>query len=154
VIVEIKRIYNYRLYTNYAYKHEAFSRAEGKAVKIRHLFHGTKTTDPKVIYDTDTGLDSRVGQGMWGQGTYYAVNSSYSVNYSFTRPDGNHDMFCCSVIIGDAIDLPSTPTLNRPPPKPNSSGLYHSVKGNTGGSDVYITYEPAMSYPSYLITFT
>ena len=153
-IESIERIFSYRLYTNYAYRHEAFSRAEGKAVKIKHLFHGTRSTDPKVIYDSDTGLDSRVGHGMWGNGSYYAVNSSYSVAYSFTRPDGKHQMFCCSVIIGDAVDLPSTPTLTRPPQKPNSSSLYHSVKGNTQGSDIYITYEPAMSYPSYLITFS
>lgn len=152
-IVSIEQIFSYRLYTNYAYKHEAFSRQEGTAVKIKHLFHGTSSTDPKVIYDSDTGLDSRVGRGMWGQGTYYAVNSSYSVNYSFTRPDGKKQMFCCSVIIGDAKDLPSTPNLIRPPQKPNSGSFYHSVKGNTQGSDIYITYEPAMSYPSYLITF-
>lgn len=152
-IVKIERIYNYKLYTNYAFKHEAFSRTEGRAVAIKHLFHGTRGTDPRVIYDTDTGLDSRVGGGMWGQGTYYAVNSSYSVNYASVRADGKMQMFCCSVIVGDTISLPSTPNLIRPPQKPNSTGLYHSVQGNTQGSDVFITYEPAMSYPSYLITF-
>lgn len=152
-IVSIELIRNYQLYTIYAMKHEAFSVAAGRAVAIKHLFHGTSATAPKVIYDTVSGLDSRVGKGMWGQGTYYAVNSSYSVNYAHPLANGDAQMFCCSVIVGDFVRLPADSSLRKPPANPQG-GIYHSIQGNTNGSDIFITYEPAMSYPTFLITFT
>jgi hypothetical protein len=60
------------------------------------------------------------------------------------------------VIVGDTADMPhtqATEALVRPPLKQGTNSLFHSVKGSEGGSDIYITYEPNMSYPDYLITF-
>ena len=152
-ITKIRVVQNKRLYTNFAFKHEGYSQIEGKAVAIQRLFHGTRANAPEVIYKSDAGLDSRLGGGMWGNGTYYALNSSYSVNYAHPAADGTKEMFLCEVLVGDFIQLPSDGTLKKPPAKPNSTQCYHSVKGNTGGSDIWITYEPAMSYPHFLINY-
>ena len=46
---------------------------------IKHLFHGTKMTDPTTIYSFETGLDMRYSQdGANGIGLYFADNSWYS----------------------------------------------------------------------------
>ena len=152
-VLSIERVMNRQLYTNYAMKHESLSVNAQRSMTIKMLFHGTSATAPQVVYSSQEGLDSRVGKGMWGTGTYFAVNSSYSVNYAYTRGDGAKQLLCCAVIVGDYVELPSDSTLVRPPGKHGSSGLYHSVKGRTGGSDVFVTYEPAMAYPFFVVTF-
>jgi len=49
------------------------------------LFHGTSSTDPQMIYQGEDGFDMRFSRsGMWGQGIYFAVNASYSTNYSYS----------------------------------------------------------------------
>jgi len=54
------------------------------------LFHGTRTTDPSLVYKGEEGFDMRFSEGgMWGKAVYFAVNSSYSHNgYSFKIPGG------------------------------------------------------------------
>lgn len=54
---------------------------------VKLLFHGSKNTDPKLIYGTENGLDLRFAKnGVWGQGIYFANNSRYSLNYSHPVP--------------------------------------------------------------------
>lgn len=149
----IERVQNRRLYTNFAYKYEAFCKVENRGIEIKELFHGTSTTDPAVIFQSDTGLDSRLGKGLWGNGTYYAENSYYSHDYCYHTPQRKCQMFLCSVIVGDYKEMPQDQTMVRPPQKPNSTACYHSVKGKTETSDIWITYEAAMSYPTWLITY-
>jgi len=49
------------------------------------LWHGTRTTDPRIISGSEEGFDMRFANaGMWGTGNYFAVNASYSNNgYAF-----------------------------------------------------------------------
>lgn len=58
------------------------------------LFHGTSTTPPAVIYDSDVGFDHRLASrsGFYGSGIYFACNAEYShKNYAhmFTGSVGN-----------------------------------------------------------------
>lgn len=152
-LIGIEKVQNRRLYTNFAYKHEAFCKVEGKALQIMKLFHGTSNTDPAVIFQSDTGLDSRLGRGLWGQGTYYAKNSYYSHDYCYRTPANQCQMFLCLVLVGDYVELPQNDKLVRPPNKQGSTSCFHSVKGVTDTSDIWITYEAAMSYPMWLITY-
>lgn len=153
-LISIQRVQNRRLYTNFAYKHEAFSKVEGRPLEIMQLFHGTSKTEPAVIFQSDSGLDSRLGRGLWGQGTYYAKNSFYSHDYCFRTPANQCQMFLCLVLVGDYVELPQNDKLVRPPNKRGStSSCFHSVKGVTDTSDIWITYEAAMSYPLWLITY-
>ncbi len=157
-VVKIERIQNKHQYQLFANKHEAFSMVESRSLKLMHLFHGTSQTPPSTVYSSLTGLDSRLGSGEWGQGTYYARNSSLSIKYfPHALPDGCQQIFCMLVLVGDACDMrnPSAETrsLVRPPTKQGTNSLYHSVKGYEEGSDVYMTYEPNMSYPYFLITY-
>ena len=151
-VQHVYMIVNKKLYTNFAYKHESKSKVEGRTLEIMLLFHGTRATNPQVIYESEEGLDSRLGGGMWGNGTYYAKNASYSNAYAYHNGQGSMQMFLCEVIVGDYVTL-GPQALVKPPQKKKSTGSYHSVKGNASGSDIWITYEVSMSYPKYLIDY-
>ena len=54
---------------------------------MKHLFHGTRQTDPKLIFGTEDGLDIRFSNsGAYGNGIYFANNSHYSSNYAYPVP--------------------------------------------------------------------
>jgi hypothetical protein len=122
------------------------------------LFHGTRATTPKEVYNGEYGFDMTFStSGMWGIGTYFAKNASYSCSgYQYQLSNGKHQVFLAQVLTGDVYDCKSDPSLRRPPKKNESiSNLrYNSVSGDTGGSKVYIVYENRVAYPTYLITFT
>ena len=152
-VIRIQEIQNRRLYTNFAYKHEGYSRIESRPVLIKRLFHGTRSNNPKEVYESDEGLDSRLGKGAWGFGSYFAAQSQYSTAYAHPNEQGDLMMFLCEVIVGDFVHLGPNSSLRKPPLKPNTKSAYHSVQGFGGGSEIWITYEPAMSYPRFLITY-
>jgi hypothetical protein len=61
-------------------------------------------------------------------------------------------VFLAYVITGNSIDLPSNSALRAPPA--DATGKPHdSVKGHTGGSDIYIVYENLKCYPGYLVKY-
>ena len=91
--------------------------------------------------------------GMWGRAIYFAENASYSQDWSFKAEGGLRKMFLAMVILGDCIELPLTKGMVQPPYKPGTSIPYDSVKGHTGGSDVYMVYANQKCIPRYLVTF-
>ena len=117
--------------------------------------------EPKKIYTDEVGFDMRhSNQGSWGTGIYFAVNAQYSLSrFAFKNTnDGTKSIFYARVSLGDYIELPRNQSYKIPPEKQSTSGLfaverYDSIKGNTGGSDIYILYENSRAYPDYLITF-
>ena len=61
-------------------------------------------------------------------------------------------------MIGDAIDTgtnykPHGNLLEPPPVIPGKPERYDSVKGHTGGSDIYIVYDNDKTYPSLLVKY-
>lgn len=50
---------------------------------LKHMFHGTRATDPSMVYSSKDGMDIRFANagGAYGAGNYFANNSAYSLNY-------------------------------------------------------------------------
>ena len=126
------------------------------------LFHGTRETQPELIYKGCEGFDMRFSEeGFWGRGNYFAVNSSYSHNYAFHH-NRVFKMFAANVLTGNSFFSAPDHTLTKPPLLENHTDTpdtaiqhrYDSVHGNTGGTRVYITYDNEHAYPAYLITYT
>lgn len=70
------------------------------------LWHGTRTTDPKLIYNGKYGFNTNYSEdGMWGRGSYFAQNASYSHMYSHKFQDGTRGMFYAKVNLGKAKEL-------------------------------------------------
>ena len=125
-------------------------------VNEKELFHGTRHTKPAQIYDNEEGFDMRFSRdGLWGQGSYFAENASYSDSYAFDCPNSEKQMFLARVLTGDSADIPPDSNLRMPPVKQSNGGRrYDSVTGITVQSRIYVTYNNDKSYPLYLITYT
>eukprot|EP00002_Diphylleia_rotans_P005253 TRINITY_DN14364_c0_g1_i1.p1 TRINITY_DN14364_c0_g1~~TRINITY_DN14364_c0_g1_i1.p1 ORF type:complete len:1476 (+),score=225.07 TRINITY_DN14364_c0_g1_i1:45-4472(+) len=155
LVTDIQRIQNKLIWSNFLHTIHIMKEAEGKDPETKLLFHGTGKNDPSKIYDDPNhkGFTMQYCEkGLWGIGTYFAQNASYSVKYSYTSPKGRQ-MFLAEVITGNYIKLRSDPMLRLPPNMPDSTKRYTSVKGKSGVSDIYIVYDNGMAYPRYLITF-
>jgi O-acetyl-ADP-ribose deacetylase (regulator of RNase III) len=158
-VYSIDRIQNKWLWEKYLQQKELLIKKNGGIAKEEMLFHGTKSNDPKLIYDGETGFDMRLAaSGMWGTATYFAYNASYSDRYAFKDAKGQRVMLLSTVLIGDSVFLTSNPALKKPPQKgKNKMGFledYDSVTGEASGSRVFMVYENNRAYPKYLITYT
>ena len=164
-ICSITRIQNKWLWEKYAIQKKRLDRKNGGRVNEKELFHGTGKNDPKLIYNGEDGFDMRYGaQGMWGVANYFAVKAEYSHDYAYTAfPSGAKEMFLVKVLTGDSYESKSDRTLRMPPAKPTTKAQggdvqfaqmkYDTVKGQTRGSHVYMTYDNDKAYPAYLIRY-
>ena len=158
LITSIKRIQNKWLWDRYSFAKQRMAGRNGGITNEISLFHGTGTTPPEKVYKSEQGFDFRFStSGMWGTGTYFAVNASYSDNYCYQLSHGKQ-MILASVLTGETYRCPPDGSLKKPPIKPRKHGSfederYDSVSGHTGGSDVFIIYDHEKAYPYYLITY-
>lgn len=157
-VTNIQRVQNRWLYRKYAIQRHLIKDKNGpKCVNEKELFHGTRLTNPDVIWQSEDGFDMRhSADGMWGRGTYFASEASYShegfVHYNVQRKE--YQLFLAHVLTGDSISLPPDRNIKMPPLKRGSSIRYDSVNGVTNGCIVYILYKLDMAYPAYLISYT
>ena len=166
-IATISRIQNKWLWDKYHQHKMRLNKKLRENINEMELFHGTRENDPKLIYEGEHGFDMRYSnQGMWGQANYFAVNASYCNDYSYRTPDGFKEIFWVKVLTGDSHRCEPNRSLRKPPVKPtgdsNESGSffqlsrpeYDTVTGETGGSQVFMTYDNDKAYPAYLIKFS
>ena len=167
-IERIERVQNRVLWRRYHDCKERLRR-DLPSVGEKHLFHGTQETDPVVIYGGDAGFD--VGHsrgGLWGAGSYFAVNASYSHRYAHQkhligRSAPLFKMLVAKVLTGLTFESPPNRELIFPPERADTGEeegrvrrRYNSVHGIANdGSDwyVYITYSNEQTYPAYLISY-
>ena len=158
-IVQMQRIQNRPLWDKYELERRQMSDRNSGMVNELQLFHGTRSTDPRMVIRSVRGIDfrcsSRDKQLLWGTGAYFAVNASYSHNYSFYFV-GHRQMLLVRVLTGNSYAYGGTrnPNLTRPPPLlPHGTELYDTVNGMSGDSLVYVVYDHDRAYPAYLITY-
>jgi hypothetical protein len=78
----------------------------GKQPETQLLWHGTRQTDPKFIYEGEVGFDMRYSSGgYWGIAIYFAKNAHYSHSYRWTNPQGECVFFLAEVLLGEYQDL-------------------------------------------------
>lgn len=159
-LVKVERIQNKPLWNKYALEMDQMERRNGAfGINELLLFHGTRRTHPKEIAESPKGIDFRYSDRdrklLWGQGSYFAVNASYSDNYSH-RVVGDKLMLLVRVLTGRSYSYGTRtdPKLTKPPPLSQGSHVLHdTVKGFTNGSEVYVVYDHDKAYPAYLITY-
>jgi len=160
-VKRIEKIQNHHLWQRFSLLKSHFAnKYPDQDQAIQTLFHGTKTTDPKIIWNSDEGFDSRCANtGMWGVGIYFAETAAYSHSYSHDNDDGDHQIFYADVLVGQSVTLKSDQSLKKPPTKPgylqrSENETYDSVNGITYNTKVYIIYKNEQVYPKYLITYS
>ncbi|TNV82397.1 hypothetical protein FGO68_gene16353 [Halteria grandinella] len=156
-VIKIERIQNPMIWGlfNAELKHIQLKHGSKDAANVRYLFHGTRSTPPAAIYESEQGFNTQYARaGVWGRANYFARNASYSHDYKYTLPDGTFQMLSAMVIIGNTIKMSSDPTLIEAPFIEGSTQIrYDSVQGFIGGSNVFMVYSNVKAYPEYLITY-
>ena len=159
-IVTLQRIQNEWLWTKFSQHREMIREKNQGNLSEKNLFHGTRNTDPSLIYDGEEGFDMRYcEQGMWGRGNYFAANALYSHAYSHPTRDRMSQMFLARVVVGETFTCQPDSSLRMPPVKTSLSSSmfknerYDSVSGITKGTQVYIIYDNLKAYPLYLVTY-
>ena len=175
-IIKIERIQNPWLWEVFDRSRKRMSDKNQGQVNEKELFHGTRRTPPKKIYDSEQGFDNRLAStGLWGEGTYFASSAKYSNSYAYCTDEGYKQMFLAQVITGITCKCPQNNSLKAPPKKSEYQSLFSTVFSNTGGlkfederydsvsgvtrgagreSEIYVIYEHGKVYPAYLITYT
>ncbi|XP_024144303.2 protein mono-ADP-ribosyltransferase PARP14 [Oryzias melastigma] len=157
-VIKIERLQNIHLRRAYEAqkKHIAFKNTTLGGEREKTLYHGTTHENCNSIMKT--GFNRRfAGQNatFYGEGTYFAVNASYSAQSTYSKPgaDGSQLMFVVRVLTG--VYAQGQSGMKVPPPRnaqqPNER--CDSVVDNTSNPSMYVVFHDDQAYPDYLITF-
>ncbi|NXX38553.1 PAR14 polymerase, partial [Tricholaema leucomelas] len=155
--VKIERIQNQYLWKVYQIKKCEMDKKNGNRINERHLFHGTSRES--IFFINDKGFNrsyAGVHAANFGNGTYFAVDASYSAHDTYSKPDasGKKYMYLARVLVGEysqGVKGSITPAAKDPS---NSVDLFDSSTDNVNKPSMFIIFHDAQAYPEYLITFT
>ncbi|XP_040887490.1 protein mono-ADP-ribosyltransferase PARP14-like [Toxotes jaculatrix] len=157
-VVKIERLQNVHLHQAYEAqkKHISDKNVQEGGAGEKLLYHGTTQDNCDSIMKTGFNR-SFAGQNAtaYGQGTYFAVNASYSAKPTYSKPaaDGSQLMFVARVLTGAYTVGNSTMKV---PPLRNSQqqhDRYDSLVDKIDNPKMYVVFHDNQAYPDYLITF-
>ncbi|XP_042351029.1 poly(ADP-ribose) polymerase family member 14-related sequence 1 [Plectropomus leopardus] len=154
-VIKIERIQNPVLWKSLQIKKHDMEVRNKHQNNEKRLFHGTCHTT--VAYINEHGFNrSYAGKNAacYGNGTYFAVNASYSAQDTYSKPNQNGEkfMYLCRVLTGDFTT--GQQNMITPPAKgPVSIQKYDSVVDNLAKPTMYIIFHDSQACPEYLITF-
>uniref|UniRef100_A0A6V2BF44 WWE domain-containing protein n=1 Tax=Ditylum brightwellii TaxID=49249 RepID=A0A6V2BF44_9STRA len=178
-ISKIWHVQNSSLWTYYSFQKSKLTMA-GINHNERHVWHGTSSLDPSVIYnDQKDGFTMQFSiHGAWGEGIYFSNQSCFSDQNSYEpsrrdrirrtteRPDfmeGEKEMFLAKLLVGNEIRISrshgfTSGDLQRMTEVDVKSGTrYITVTGEDNRQDnksnVWIVYENGRAYPDYLVRY-
>ncbi|NXD19774.1 PAR14 polymerase, partial [Spelaeornis formosus] len=156
-IEKIERVQNLYFWKNYQIKKCEMDKKNGDRNNERLLFHGT--SQESLTFINNHGFN-RSYAGMhaanFGNGTYFAVNASYSANDLYSKPDANGKkyMYLARVLVGEySLGKKGSITPARKNVS-NSVDLFDSSTDNMSQPSMFIIFNDIQAYPEYLITFT
>ncbi|RXN14733.1 poly [ADP-ribose] polymerase 14-like protein [Labeo rohita] len=124
----------------------------GAAEKI--LYHGISEASCSAIMKSSFNCNL-AGQNatLYGHGTYFAVNASYSASPTYAIPaaDGTQLMFVACVLTGHHTQ--GQADLKAPPVRVAPDHLCDSVVDNMQNPLMFVVFHDCQAYPEYLITF-
>ncbi|XP_073506585.1 zinc finger CCCH-type antiviral protein 1-like isoform X2 [Phyllobates terribilis] len=148
------RIQNPSLWQVFQWQKEQMKKVnQGRDVKEIRSFHGTDSTHIDAICNQN--FDWRIcgtHGTVYGQGSYFARDASYSHNYSTPTSSRSRAMFVARILVGDYIM--GNPQMKRPPLRPGSSSQYYdSCVDNTISPSIFVVFEKHQIYPEYLLEY-
>lgn len=91
-IIKVEKLFNCVVYDKFINEYRRMLRKypnRKTTYLMKHLFHGCNQTDPKLIWQSEDGLDIRfANSGALGQGIYFANNSAYSNSFAYSKGNG------------------------------------------------------------------
>jgi poly [ADP-ribose] polymerase 7/11/12/13 len=122
----------------------------------RMLFHGTgdEPAVQSIVHGSGfqvTLSGSRVG-ALYGEGTYFARDASYSNNFACILPNGQRQMLAAEVVVGrcarGSAGMRQCPLLPRERFK-----RFNSLVDNEANPSIFVVQNSSQAYPAYLITY-
>nr|XP_014348966.1 PREDICTED: poly [ADP-ribose] polymerase 14 [Latimeria chalumnae] len=153
-IDQIERIQNPALWMNYQIKKKSMDTKNGNTKNEKRLFHGTRLDSINLI-NKDGFNRSYAGMNaaVWGNGSYFAMNASYSAHDTYSPADtsGLKHVYLSRVLTG--LHCVGSGGLKAPPPKSTNdpTDMYDSVTDN--GQTMYVIFNDIQAYPEYHIAF-
>ncbi|NXR93835.1 PAR14 polymerase, partial [Hypocryptadius cinnamomeus] len=156
-IEKIERVQNQYLWKNYQIKKCEIDKKNGNKNNERLLFHGTSQESLTLINKQGFNRSyAGMNAANFGNGTYFAVNASYSANNHYSKPDlnGKKYMYLARVLVGEySLGRKGSITPARKNAS-NSVDLYDSSTDDVSQPSMFIIFNDIQAYPEYLITFT
>uniref|UniRef100_A0A8C3M663 Uncharacterized protein n=1 Tax=Geospiza parvula TaxID=87175 RepID=A0A8C3M663_GEOPR len=155
-IEKIERIQNRILWQTYQLKKKSICEKNKNQNNEGLLFHGTAASSLSLINSCgfNRGYAGKNAAAI-GDGTYFAVNASYSAQdtYSVRDVNGRKHMYLARVLTGQYCA--GTAGLKAPPPRSQAdpTDLYDSVVDNVYNPTMFVIFNDIQAYPQYLITF-
>ncbi|XP_014647684.1 PREDICTED: poly [ADP-ribose] polymerase 15-like [Ceratotherium simum simum] len=156
-IEKIERIQNIFLWQSYQIKKNHMDTKNGHKDNERLLFHGTDAdTVPHINQHGFNRSYAGMNAAVYGNGTYFAVDASYSANDKYSRPDssGRKHIYVVRVLTG--VYTRGHAGIITPPSKnpDDTTDLYDSVVDDRQHPKLFVVFSDNHAYPEYLITFT
>ncbi|XP_022810083.1 TCDD-inducible poly [ADP-ribose] polymerase-like isoform X2 [Stylophora pistillata] len=153
-ILMVEEITNDDLF--HKYKRELKNmKKKGKPWREKLLFHGTTSdvVDAICTQNFDPGMCGKNGT-QYGHGCYFAVDASYSNNYSITARERTRYMFLAKVLTGEFKR--GEQSFYRPPLKDPSNpagDVYDSCVDDENQPKIFLIFNDEQCYPLYLIKY-
>ncbi|XP_068739317.1 protein mono-ADP-ribosyltransferase TIPARP-like [Montipora capricornis] len=154
-IVKIERVQNPFMWEKYQRKKDHMLAQSKEDTNEKTLFHGTSPDAVEAICKQN--FDWRVhgkNATTYGQGSYFALNSSYSDSYASQDDNSSQFMFVAKVLVGSYTKGQSS--YRRPPAKDPSnpaSELYDSCVDNEGSPSIFVIFDKDQFYPEYIVEY-
>uniref|UniRef100_A0A672LVK0 Poly [ADP-ribose] polymerase n=2 Tax=Sinocyclocheilus grahami TaxID=75366 RepID=A0A672LVK0_SINGR len=154
-VLKIERIQNMNLRRLYEARKKELENRNGLIVGAgeKILYHGTSEASCSSIMKSNFNRNF-AGQNatVYGHGTYFAVNASYSAHPTYAIPaaDETQLMFVARVLTGYYAKGQGD---MRTPPERVAPDLYDSVVDDTQNPSMFVVFHDCQAYPDYLITF-
>ena len=134
---------------------EAKSRAFGDYIDTK--FHGTSDEGVKGITENGFRLPDENPQdgkrGMFGQGIYFATDSSKSAQQIYTKGSGK--LLLCQVILGKSKSvLAADNKLNKNKLRDQKYDSIFAPRGSAVKNDEFVIFDPDQALPQYVIHFS
>ncbi|NXA17797.1 PAR14 polymerase, partial [Ibidorhyncha struthersii] len=156
-IEKIERIQNPFFWKAYQIKKRDMDNKNVNINNERLLFHGTNKESLTLINNYGFNRSyAGMHAAVFGNGTYFAVNASYSASDIYSKPDvdGKKYMYLARVLVGEysrGTKGSITPAAKN---ASNSIDLFDSSTDNVNQPSMFIIFNDIQAYPEYLITFT
>ena len=154
---KLERIENGDMHESFEVKASAMQREVGDKWDTsmkRLLFHGTQAIDG-IVNSADGFLPLLSGSAtgaLYGNGTYFARDASYSDSYASRASGGQKQLIVADVLVGR-----STRGISGMAQYPLLPGEKHkrftSLVNNTNDPSIFVVQNSSHAYPAYVITY-
>ena len=128
-----------------------------EARMVRLLFHGTsEQAIDNIINSDDAGLlpmlSATTTGAIYGDGTYFARDAVYSMDYACNLPSGQRKMLVAKVVVG--LWTKGHQGMKSMPLLPGEQfRKYHALVNDEANPSIFVVQHSSQAYPAYLLVF-